>query len=179
MTEASSSWRHLGTLVGALVLTALVVTGAVYALGRRLPATSEELFAEIARLNSEGKTGAIWDLMAPEARTDFANTIQGSRDVLRRNDPEKNKAIWQQFKVSFEEFFSLSYKELFIRENAGREQLMEGAKILRKRTDTFNPTDEMITWESAWGDRWVMQARVTEDGWQWVQQIPQSRASSR
>ena len=76
MTEASSSWRHLGTLVGALVLTALVVTGAVYALGRRLPATSEELFAEIARLNSEGKTGAIWDLMAPEARRDFANTTR-------------------------------------------------------------------------------------------------------
>src|ERR1041385_7351775 len=136
----------------ALALSLVLVAASVLAVGcGGRPSTPEALFAEVARLNERGETGKIWDLMTDEARKSFIDSIDGYRDWIRRNPNDPTDKLHRQFNAERQEILVLDYKELFHRENLGRERVLVGAKIIDKVPDTTRPDEEVLSIQAVGG----------------------------
>ena len=157
MRSHVASARAVAALA-AWLLCLLVVAGC----GGR-PDSPEEVYLEVKRLNSQGRTAAIWDLMTEEARQQFRTEMAAMKDALAHN-PDTEK-LARQFNVSREEFVRLTPEELFVRENAGRERWLDGAEIVEVREDPRHPEIMIVTVEKQDGTRAEVRTQEVEDGW--------------
>lgn len=151
-----------------LAAVALLLPGC----GRRYPPTPEDLFAELQRLNEAGDSVAIWDsLLTPDARQRHVDAIDGYRKVIVGNPNDTTDRIFRQFKCTRSEVLTLSYVELFRRENLGNERALVGAKLVSKDADPRRPGEFMLKYETP-GGPWVsMRARSVEGGYALVEFI--------
>ncbi len=152
----------LPSLHAGLVVALLVAAGC----GSR-PVSPQALFHEVARLNGQGRYGAIWDLTHQDGKARFMKSVDDIRETVSRNKHRMNEEnlIHKQFHVSTDEFFRMDYFELFVKENEPGLRAMEGAEILDQQTDPLVPTDVLLTWQTVFGDKFIMRCRYTDGGW--------------
>jgi hypothetical protein len=156
----------LAPLSAAALLSVLACVGC----GGR-PSTPEELFATLADLNEKGETGKMWDLYTDEARNREMAKIDGYREVLRKN-PGRDK-LWTQFNVEKpEDILTLSYVELYRRENEPYHRALVGWKIIDKQQDPRHP-DEVVVTAKVPKNRVHMRAKQVGSGWGLVEFIVQ------
>jgi hypothetical protein len=167
--------RTLSRLTGTtLVLSAaLAIAVAITAGCGSRPGSPEELYARIAELNAAGETGKIWDLLTDDARREQMKTIDDFRVTLRKN-PGTEKMV-RQWKCTKDEFMTLSYVELFRRENLGNERAFVDAKITDRHADPNHPGDEILTVENSLGTTFYLRTRPVSGGWGLVQIIPRAK----
>jgi hypothetical protein len=128
------------------------------------PSTPESLFEEVVRLNSRGESGRIWDLLTEDARQSFIQSIDGYRAYIRGNPNDTTDKFYKQFHVERREVLTMSYVDLFIRENEGRKRAFEGAQIKEKTPDPTQPDEEILTVEGAAGT-FYMRVRKLPNGY--------------
>ena len=145
--------RLAGTL-GALVLAGLAVVATMSCSDG--PESPEALFEEGCRVVIEGRHGAFWDLLTRDQQVDVMKRIDGMRETMKRNAGARN--LIEPWQVTYEEFMTLPYPELWGRHTRGAEKVLVGAKIIDKTTDPVTGTDVAITFETKWGQqfRWIM-----------------------
>jgi hypothetical protein len=155
----------------ASLAAAAVAAAGLAAACSRGAETPEELFELGREWVSTGRHGEFYDHLSTEQRADFERRMDGMRETLRRNPGARNLA--SQFQVSYEEFLTLPYPELWIRAHRGTEPAMVGARIIDRTTDPVTGRDVAITFETSGGQqfRWIMRF---EDGrgWTFQAQIP-------
>ena len=159
--------RVTGTIaaLAAALLVAFVLTAGC---GGR-PRTPEALYERIAELNAAGETGKIWDLLTDDARQQQVDNIDKFRETISKNPGVEG--LIKQWKCTKEEFYTLSYVELYRRENLGNERAYVDAKITDKHADPRNPGEQILTVVNSLGTTFYMRMRPVDGGWGLVQQI--------
>jgi hypothetical protein len=137
------------------------------------PGSPEELYERIAELNAAGQTGRIWDLLTDDAREREMKTIDDFRVTLDRNPGVEG--LLKQFKCTKEEFKTLSYVEIYRRENLGNERAFVDATIKDKHPDPSKPGEVILTVENALGTTFYMRMREVAGGWGLVQIMPRAK----
>ena len=152
----------------ALAAAGLALAAAACSQGAETP---EELFRLGCEWVTSGRHGEFYDHLSTEQRADFERRMDGMRETLRNNPGARNLA--SQFQVSYEEFLTLPYPELWIRAHKGTEPALVGARIIDRTTDPVTGRDVAITFETSGRQqfRWIMRF---EDGrgWTFQAQIP-------
>jgi hypothetical protein len=158
----------IAALAAALLVAFLLTAGC----GGR-PDTPEALYERIAQLNAAGETGKIWDLLTPDAREQQVKNIEDFRVTLRKNPGVEG--LVKQWKCTKDEFLTLSYVELYRRENLGNERAFLDAKITDKHADPRVPGDQILTVENSLGTTFYLRMRPVDGGWGLVQIIPRAK----
>ena len=161
--------RTLSRLTGTMLALPLALVLA--ACGGR-PGTPEELYERIAQLNAAGETGKIWDLLTPDAREQQVKNIDDFRITLQRNPG--TKGLVKQWNCTPEEFQTLSYVELYRRQNLGNERVLLDAKITDKHSDPRTPSDQILTVVNPFKTTFYMRMRPVDGGWGLVSITPKA-----